>query len=298
MLAGVGYLLLRDEGDDPGDIATASTSTSAATSAPAASAGPAPTASSGAATFGELEVAVGAPKSDGSSLVVPVHLHNRLTASSVHIGELRYTLGLDNGDIVAGAERLNTQSVEPGTTGEVEIVFPEAGDSPLDSASLTIDAPGKVPLELALADGSAITAAPSTVTAAGTATFIGPVATFTYVVDDAVLSFDRGIEEGPVGLSAADRRADVGTSYLALTVSLTANACECPGGVNWVSTDLRLVVDGVSVTPWTSSSGIVEAGATVTLEVGFVVPDGAEQIVFDVGSTAGDPAGQIVISQP
>lgn len=256
-----------------------------------------PSASTGAPAFGDLEVTLGGATTEDRSLVLPVHLHNLLSASPVLIGELRYTLDLGDGDATAGSDRLNVASVDPETTGEIELVFPVAGDAAVEKAVLTIDAPGKVPLEVTLADGSTTSSPVSTLTAEGEVGVVGPFATLTYVVDSAELSLDRRIEEGSAGQSAADRRAELGMQFLSLSVSLTADACTCPGGVNWSSTALSLSVDGVTISPWTSASGLVQAGATVSFDIGFVVPDNADQILFQPGGhTDTDPASQIAIT--
>ncbi|MBA3339252.1 MAG: Hsp70 family protein [Geodermatophilaceae bacterium] len=297
VLAAVGYFVFRPS-DEP--RAQDANPTGAPTSAgPAATEGRGvPGASSGAPTFGDLEITLGAAASEAPSLVIPVQLHNLLTASPVLISGLRYTLDLADGEPIAGSERLNLQVVDPGSSGNLELVFPGAADAATEDASLTIDAPGKVPLELSLTDGAAASSPPPALTAAGPASVTGPFATLTYVVDTAELSPDRHIEEGTAGQSAADRRADVGTQFLALSVSLTAAGCQCPGGVNWGSTDLSLSVDGMIISPWTSASGLVQVGATVSFDIGFVIPDDADQIVFQAGGpTVSDPATQIAITR-
>lgn len=297
VLAGVGFFLFRPSDNAPAQNAT---STSAATpAAPAATEGRGlPSASTGAPTFGDLEVTLGEATSEAPSLVLPVQLHNLLSASPVLIGGLRYTLDVGDGEPIVGSERLNLQAVDPGATGDVELVFPGAADAATGDGSLTIDAPGKVPLELRLSDGAATSSPPPTLTAAGLASVTGPTATLTYVVESADLSLDRHIEGGSASQSAADRRADVGMQFLSLSVSLTADACACPGGVNWSSTELALLVDGQAVSPWTSASGVVQAGATMTFDLGFEIPDNADQIVFLAGGPAAiDPATQIAITR-
>lgn len=244
--------------------------------------------------FGDLAVAVVEVDAEGESLVVPLKLQNRLAEGAVFISELRYTLRSD--DTVAGSDRLGVQVVEPGTSSDLELVFPGAAEIDLDGATLTIDAPGKEPLEISLADGSSASSLPRELTPQGEASFTSASATLTYVIDGAVLSFDRRIEDGGAGQTAAGRRADLGTAFLSLSLKLTANACECPGGVNWDKGQLRLLVDGVGVAPWTSASGVVQAGTTVALESGFNVPADGNQVILQVGDPSStDPAGQIVI---
>lgn len=297
VLAGVGFVLFRPSDNAPAQDAT-DTSAATTSGAEATEGRGVPGASTGAPTFGDLEVTLGEATSEAPSLVLPVQLHNLLSASPVLIGELRYTLDVGDGEPIVGSERLNLQSVEPAATGDIELVFPGAADAATEGANLTIDAPGKVPLELRLSDGAATSSSPTTLTAAGQAGVTGPTATLTYVVESADLSLDRQIEEGSAGQSAADRRADVGTQFLSLSVSLTADGCACPGGVNWSSFELRLSVDGTAISPWTSTSGVVQAGATVTFDLGFVVPDNAEQIIFQAGGpTDTDPASQIAITR-
>lgn len=297
VLAGAGFFLFRPSDNAPAQNAT---STSAATpAAPVATEGRGvPGISTGVPTFGDLEVTLGEATSEAPSLVLPVQLHNLLSAGPVLIGALRYTLYVGDGEPIVGSERLNLQAVDPGATGDVELVFPGAADAATGDGSLTIDAPGKVPLELRLSDGAATSPPPPTLTAAGLASVTGPTATLTYVVESADLSLDRHIEGGSASQSAADRRADVGMQFLSLSVSLTADACACPGGVNWSSTELALLVDGQAVSPWTSASGVVQAGATMTFDLGFEIPDNADQIVFLAGGPAAiDPATQIAITR-
>ncbi len=257
VLAGVGFVLLRPSDDPPAQEAT-ETSAGNTSSASVTPAGGVPGAATGAPTFGDLEITLGEATSEAPSLVLPVQLRNLLSASPVLIGGLRYTLDAGEGEPIVGSERLNLQTVDPGATGDVELVFPGAADAATGDASLTIDAPGKVPLELRLSDGAATSSSPTTLTAAGQASVTGPIATLTYVVESADLSLDRQIEEGSASQSAADRRADVGMRFLSLSVSLTADGCACPGGVNWSSFELRLSVDGTAISPWTSTSGVVQ----------------------------------------
>jgi len=292
VLAAVAFVLLRPSDEPPVQEAT-ETSAGNTSSASVTPAGGVPGAATGAPTFGDLEITLGEARSEAPSLVLPVQLHNLLSASPVLIGGLRYTLDVGDGEPIVGSERLNVQSVDPGATSDVELLFPGAADAATEGASLTIDAPGKVPLKLNLTDGSTDSAQPITLTAAGPASVTGPTATLTYVVDSAELTLDRHIDEGRASQSAADRRADVGMQFLSLSVSLTAD-----GGANWSSTELALLVDGQAISPWTSASGGVQAGATVTFDLGFEIPDNADQIVFLAGGPAvTDPATQIAITR-
>lgn len=300
LLGGVGFALTRgddDAGATPNPVSPAATTdlTTSTASEPVGRGVPlSPSAST--PTFGDLAVAVvlADVTVEGNSLVVPLEMQNPWVVAPVFIVGLRYTL--DDGDTVAGSDRLAVQMVEPGRSSDVEIVFPGAAEIDVDAAALTIDAPGKEPLEILLADGSTSSSWPREPTAPGEATFTNPTATLTYVIDGAVLSLDRRIEEGRAGQTAADRRADLGTAFLSLTLKLTANACECPGGVNFDSRQLRLLVDGVGVVPWTSASGVVQASNTVTLEAGFIVPADAKQVILQAGDPSStDPSGQIVI---
>ena len=297
LLGALGFTLTRGGDGDPqsaADPPPTDEPTSAATDASAAPGTLSPT--SGAPVFGDLEVTLDAPRVEAQSLVVPIALRNRLAASEVFLGQLRYTLQLDGDDPVGGSERLGTLSVAPGTTSDVEVVFPGV-DASVEGAILAIDAPGKEPLELGLDDGATSSALPRVLTASGEASFATATATLTYVIDGATLTFDRHIdEETSAGQSAADRRAELGTAFLSLSLRLSVNACECPGGVNWGNGAVRLTVDGVGVEPWTTASGVIQAGNTVELEAGFVVPVDAERVILHVGEASStDPAGQIEI---
>ncbi len=298
VLAAVAFVLLRPSDNAPAQDAT-DTGAANTSSASVTPAGGVPGAATGAPTFGDLEVTLGGATSEAPSLVLPVQLHNLLSASPVLIGELRYTLDAGDGEPIVGSERLNLQTVDPGATGDVELLFPGAADAATGDAIITIDAPGKVPLDLRLSDGAATSSSPTTLTATGQTSVTGPSATLTYVVDSAQLSLDRQIEDGTAGQSAAERRADVGMQFLSLSISLTADACACPGGVNWWSnTELALLVDGQAVSPWTSASGVVQAGATVTFDFGFEIPATADQIVLQAaGPAVTDPASQIAITR-
>lgn len=250
----------------------------------------------GPAVFGDVGVTLGVPRAHAKDLVVPVELHNRLTTSQVLLGSLRYTLRPVAGGPIVGSDRLATQSVPAGTSSHADVVFPGAADRSTDGALLTIDAPGKEPLTMGLRGGSTTSPLPRTLTSTGLVHLPGPTATLTYSVKSAVLSLDERIEEGSSGKDVVDRRADLGKAFLSLSVSLTANACTCPGGVNWSSQQLRLTVDGMSVAPWTSTDGVVAAAATVEFKAGFVVAAHAKQAVLHVGGSAADPSAQITIA--
>ena len=295
LAGGVGFALTR--GGDGGT--PAASQSGAATEAPTTTSRSAPTgaASPGSAAFGDLGLTVGAPRAEAQALVVPVELHNRLLRSTVLLSALRYNLRLQGGNAVAGTERLPTQSVAPDTSANVELVFAGVDATSAKGATLTVDAPGKEPLDLALDDGSVSSATPKNLTAPGTASVTTASAVLTYSIRRAVFSLDRQIEEGNAGQSAAGRRADLRTAFLSLSLDLSANACQCPGGVNWGSTHLRLEVDGVTVAPWTTASGVIQAGTTVPLEAGFVVPAAATTAVLLVGdASSGGPGGQIPIA--
>lgn len=294
LVGGLGFVLTRGGHGGGQAAAPAGAAPGAPTTDRTAPAG-ARSQSSAAAAFGDLGVTLGAPRVEAQALVLPVELRNRLVRSTV-FGALRYTIHLKGGNTVAGSERLATQSVAPGASGHVEVVFPGVANASVEGATLTIDAPGKEPLELALRDGSTSSLLSRTLTTTGKASFATPTATLTYSIKGVVMSFDRTIEEGNAGQSVLDRRADLGKAFLSFSLRLTANACECPGGVNWSNTQVRLTVDGVTVAPWTTASGVVQAGTTVELEAGFILPADAKNVVLQVGDpSSADPAGQITI---
>jgi actin-like ATPase involved in cell morphogenesis len=298
LVGGLGFVLTQGGKGNAQTAASAGTVPVDSTTTSRAATNGAVTASS-AVAFGDLGVTIGAPEVDAQDLVVPIELRNQLTLSQLFLGTLHFTLHLESGNQVVGSDRLATQSIPAGGSGHAEVVFPGAANTDAERATLTIDAPGKEPLELVVRDGSTSSSLPHVLAAPGEASFATPTATLSYSVKQAILSFDRTIEEGNAGQAVADRRADLGSTFLSLSLVLKANACECPGGVNWGTSQLHLTIDGTTVAAWTAASGVVQAGATVEFEAGFIVPAGAKQIVLHVGDAASvDPSTNIAIELP
>ena len=252
-------------------------------------------ASSNGVKFGDAEIAIGASHVDGLSLTVPVRIHNGLSAKPLSLLGVRFRATLRDGRSITPGATIDSTPLDPGGSADLALAFPVDQASSADGAVITIDAVGKEPIAIPLG-GTATPALPRVLSATGAASFSTPTFALTYALEKAVLSFDREIEEGTQTESVADRRASSGSTFLALSLKLTSNACECPGGVNWSGQQLHLLVDGVDIAPWTTASGVVPAGSSVDLKAGFVVPAGAQHVVLQVGDGgAGDPTRQITI---
>jgi hypothetical protein len=295
VLVGVGLLLTSG-----GGAKVVSASSNAPTDQPASQSssqnagGTSAGASSNGVKFGDAEIAIGASSVVGQSLTVPVRIHNSLAAKPLSLLGVRFRATLRDGHSITPAGTIDAAPLDPGASADLSLAFPLDQGS-VDGAVITIDAIGKEPIAVPLS-GTATSSLPRVLVASGAASFSTPGFTLTYALENAVLSFDREIEEGGQTESIADRRAANGSTFLALSLKLTSNACECPGGINWSAQQLHLLIDGVNIAPWSSSSGVVQASSSVELKAGFVVPAGTRQVVLQVGDGGpGDPARQITI---
>jgi actin-like ATPase involved in cell morphogenesis len=248
--------------------------------------------------FGDAEIAIGTPSVVGQSLTVPVRVHNNLKAKPLSLLGVRFRATLRDGHSISPGGTVDAAPLDPGASADVPLVFAVDQGVSVDGAVITIDAVGKEPVVVPLA-GPVSSPLPRMLAANGQASFSTPGFTLTYALENAVLSFDREIEEGTQTESVADRRAASGSTFLALSLKVTSDACACPGGINWSGQQLHLMVDGVDIAPWTTASGVLQASSSVELKAGFVIPAGAHQAVLQVGDGgAGDPARQITIELP